>query len=410
VSDYVDIEAARDVAKVRFVADDRRMVRAELRSNRASVDITFNNEPTSLEVGDVIFVEQEENQIDPAPAGLWVDDRWIGVVRLITDELTVVTDGAGHLRRLLTREDPKVEEGNTAECDDGGVLKVLGARPVRTLDLREEDEIDLSAFARAPAEQHASFEDFGGLHDIVVRARELVEVPLERHEALKVIGARPIKGVLFTGPPGTGKTMLARLIAGQAGAKFYAISGPTIFSKWYGESEAVLRRIFADAAEHQPSIIFFDEIDSVAVRRDQEAHEASKRVVAQLLTLMDGFESNANVIVIAATNRRDAIDEALLRPGRFDWEIEFRMPGADDRLPILERAGNSVATRGVLPLALIAGLTDGWSAAELALVWSEAALLAAVDDREAVVGEDLLGGYERVALRHGRVDREMARS
>jgi transitional endoplasmic reticulum ATPase len=204
--------------------------------------------------------------------------------------------------------------------------------------------------------------------------------------------------------------MLARLIASQAGARFYAISGPTIFSKWYGESEAVLRRIFADAAERQPSIIFFDEIDSVAVRRDQEAHEASKRVVAQLLTLMDGFESNANVIVIAATNRRDAIDEALLRPGRFDWEIEFRMPGADDRLPILERAGHSVATRGVLPLALIASLTDGWSAAELALVWSEAALLAAVDDRKAIVGEDLLGGYERVAIRHGRVDRDMARS
>jgi transitional endoplasmic reticulum ATPase len=410
VSESVDIEAARDVAKVRFVSDDRRMVRADLRSNRASVDITFNDEPTSLQVGDVIFVEQEEKQIDPAPAGLWVDDRWIGVVRLVTDELTVVTDSFGHLRRLLTREDPKVEGGNTVECDDSGVLRVLAEQPVRVLDLREEDEIDLSAFTRAPAEQNTSFEDFGGLQDIVVRARELVEVPLERHEALKVIGARPIKGVLFTGPPGTGKTMLARLIAGQAGAKFYAISGPTIFSKWYGESEAVLRRIFADAAEHQPSIIFFDEIDSVAVRRDQEAHEASKRVVAQLLTLMDGFESNANVIVIAATNRRDAIDEALLRPGRFDWEIEFRMPGADDRLPILERAGNSVATRGVLPLPLIAGLTDGWSAAELALVWSEAALLAAVDDREAIVGEDLLGGYERVALRHGRAAGELARS
>lgn len=139
VSDNVDIQAARNIAKVRFVADDRRMVRAELRSNRASVDITFNNEPTSLEVGDVIFVDHEENQIDPAPAGLWAGDRWIGVVRLITDELTVVTDGAGHLRRLFTREDPKVEEGNTVECDDGGVLKVLGKRPVRTLDLREDD-------------------------------------------------------------------------------------------------------------------------------------------------------------------------------------------------------------------------------------------------------------------------------
>lgn len=410
MSESVDIEAARDVAKVRFVSDDRRMVRAELRSNRTSVDITFNDEPASLQVGDVIFIEQEESQIEPAPAGLWVDDRWIGVVRLITDELTVVTDNLGHLRHLATRPEPTVTEGNTVECDDNGVLKVLAERPVRVLDLREDEEIDLSAFTGVLAEQNTSFEDFGGLQDIVVRARELVEVPIERRDALTAIGGRPTKGILFTGPPGTGKTMLARLIAGQAGAKFYAISGPTIFSKWYGESEAVLRRIFADAAEHQPAIIFFDEIDSVAVRRDQEAHEASKRVVAQLLTLMDGFESNANVIVIAATNRRDAIDEALLRPGRFDWEIEFRMPGADDRLPILERAGNPVATRGVLPLALIAGLADGWSAAELALVWSEAALLAAVDNREAVVGEDLLGGYERVAVRHHQGKRELARA
>jgi transitional endoplasmic reticulum ATPase len=409
VSEYADIEPARDVAKVTFVADDGRMVRAVMR-NRTNVDITFNNEATSLQVGDVIFVEQEGNQIEPAPPGLWADEPWIGVVRLVADELTVVTDGAGHLRRLPTRSHPAVKEGNTVECDDSGVLKVLAERPVRQLDLREEDEIDLSAFSPAPTEQNASFDDFGGLQDIVMRARELVEVPLERHEALKTMGARPIKGVLFTGPPGTGKTMLARVIAGQAGAKFYAISGPTIFSKWYGESEAVLRRIFADAAEHQPSIIFFDEIDSVAVRRDQEAHEASKRVVAQLLTLMDGFEPSANVIIIAATNRRDAIDEALLRPGRFDWEIEFRMPGPHDRLPILERAGNSVVTRGLLPLTLIAALADGWSAAELALVWSEAALLAAVDDREVIVGEDLLGGYERVALRHHRTDGEQARS
>jgi transitional endoplasmic reticulum ATPase len=398
VSESAHINEAREVAKVIFVADDGRMVRAAMR-NRASVDITFNNEPTSLSVGDVIFFDQGANMIEPAPAGLWVDERWIGVVRLVTDELTVVTDGAGHLRGLPTRPDPQVEDGNTVECNDEGVLRVLANRPVRQLDLRDENEIDLTDFSPTPAEHNASFEDFGGLRDIVDRARELVEVPLERHEALKAIGARPIKGVLFTGPPGTGKTMLARIIAHRASAKFYAISGPTIFSKWYGESEGVLRRIFAEAAAHQPAIIFFDEIDSVAVRRDQESHEASRRVVAQLLALMDGFESNANVIVIAATNRRDAIDEALLRPGRFDWEIQFRLPGPDDRLPILERAGASVAKRGALPLTLIAALTDGWSAAELALIWSEAALLAVVDDRQVVVGEDVLGGYERV--RHG---------
>lgn len=405
MSEQVSIEPAREVAKIMYVADDGHMVRAVMR-NRSTFDITFNEEPTSLHVGDVIYVEPDENRIDPAPASLWTDDRWIGVVRLVDDEVTVVTDSASNFRRLTARPNPPVEVGNTVECNDDGVLRVLAERPLRHLDLREDDDVDLARFSPAPAERELSFADFGGLSDVVARAQELVELPLERHDALQAIGARAIKGVLFTGPPGTGKTMLARIIAQQARAKFYAISGPTIFSKWFGESEAVLRDIFKDAEEHQPAIIFFDEIDSVAVRRDQEAHEASKRVVAQLLTLMDGFEPSANVIVIAATNRRDAIDEALLRPGRFDWEIQFRLPEREERRAILERAGDSVSTRGPLPVQLIAGRAEGWSAAELALIWSEAALLAVLDEREVVVGEDLLGGYERVAIGRQRTSDE----
>jgi transitional endoplasmic reticulum ATPase len=396
VSQDVLVKPARQVAKIVFVADDHRMVRAAMRNGDA-FDVTFNDGPTSLQVGDVIYVEPEDNRIESAPAGLWPEDRWIGVVRLVDEELTVVTDSASNLRRLPARSTPQVNVGNTVECEDSRILRVLSERPVRHLDLQEDDEVDLTRFWPAPAERELSFADFGGLSEVVARARELVELPLERHEALKAIGARAIKGVLFTGPPGTGKTLLARIIAQQAGAKFYAISGPTIFSKWFGQSESVLRGIFEDARKHQPAIIFFDEIDSVAVRRDQEAHEASMRVVAQLLTLMDGFEPSANVVVIAATNRRDAIDDALLRPGRFDWEIEFRLPGREERQAILESAGASISSRGLLPLQLIADLARDWSAAELALIWSEAALLAVQDEREVVVGEDLLGGYERVA-------------
>ena len=156
------------------------------------------------------------------------------------------------------------------------------------------------------------------------RARELIEVPLRNHEALSAIGARPIKGVLFTGEPGTGKTMLARIIAAQSGAAFYEISGPEIFSKWYGQSEELLRKLFQAAAKHDKAIIFFDEIDSVAAQRGDESHEASKRVVAQLLTLMDGFTPDTNVVVIAATNRPQDLDVALRRPGRFDGRSSSR--------------------------------------------------------------------------------------
>lgn len=133
---------------------------------------------------------------------------------------------------------------------------------------------------------------------MVERARELIEVPLKYKDALSNIGARPIKGVLFTGQPGTGKTMLARIIANSVDAEFYEISGPEVFSKWYGQSEEIIRKLFEDAAKQEKAIIFFDEIDSVASQRADETHEASRRVIAQLLTLMDGFTSDDNVVVM----------------------------------------------------------------------------------------------------------------
>ena len=195
------------------------------------------------------------------------------------------------------------------------------------------------------SDNQPTFDDFGGFSSVVRRAHELIKLPLERHAELAKIGARAIKGVLFTGPPGTGKTMLARIIAAQADAAFYEISGPEIFSKWYGQSEELLRRIFDAAAKEKRAIIFFDEIDSVAAQRADDAHEASRRVVAQLLTLMDGFDSTRNIVVIAATNRPQDLDIALRRPGRFDWEIEFPLPGKDDRLDILIKIARKLETQ-----------------------------------------------------------------
>ena len=219
-----------------------------------------------------------------------------------------------------------------------------------------------------------------------------------------------IHSMVLWGPPGTGKTHLARIIANQSKAAFYSISGPEIVSKWVGDSEGNLRALFEDAAAKPRAVVFFDEIDSLAEKRSGESHESSKRVVAQLLTLMDGFEKkSSNIIVIAATNRPDDIDPALRRPGRFDWEIEFPMQTADDRLQILKVSMKNlnVVDPSSMPLASIAERTNGWSAAQIASIWTEAALLAATDRRGSLRDEDLAGAFERLKNRSKSSDREI---
>ena len=244
------------------------------------------------------------------------------------------------------------------------------------------------------------FEDFGGYPEVIARARELIETQLDRRASLEKIGARPVKGVLFTGPPGTGKTHLARIIAKVSQADFFLVSGPTVVSKWVGDSEDTLRKIFEAATDCERAIVFFDEIDSIAERRTGDSHEASKRLVAQLLTLLDGFDGRGkNIVVIAATNRVESLDPALTRPGRFDWEIEFTDPTLADRLAILHVGARRLATRGELPFVDVAVLTEGWSAAELTAIWAEAALVAVADGRETICGDDMAQAYERVAAR-----------
>jgi transitional endoplasmic reticulum ATPase len=190
--------------------------------------------------------------------------------------------------------------------------------------------------------------------------------------------------------------MLARVVAAQSGASFYQISGPEILSKWVGQTEELLRLLFEAAGAETRSIVFFDEIDSVAVQRD-DAQGASRQVVAQLLTLMDGPLAKPNVLVVAATNRPQDLDPALLRPGRFDWKIDFPLPSLLDRLAILEVSAKTHAGGSALPHALIAANTEGWTGAELTGIWSEAALLAVMDGRVTILLEDFLGGFEAVA-------------
>lgn len=358
----------------------------------------------NVQQGDVIIVGQ--NDWEFAPDDIWRETNQITAVRRILDDGAVLVDSGVGFQRVKNPRKVIVKPGNMVEYNDAqGVLEVVSERPIKSGIIGDDTENVESEYLRDNATEGPTFKDFGGYPDVVARAKELIETQLERREQLEKIGARPVKGVLFTGQPGTGKTHLARIIARESKADFYLISGPSIISKWLGDTEGTLRRIFeaATKSESGRAIIFFDEIDSIAEKRTGDSHEASKRLVAQLLTLMDGFDNKGkSVIVIAATNRVDTLDPALTRPGRFDWEIEFGLPSLTDRYEILKVAGAHLKTAPVMPLEDIATLTHGWSAAELTFIWTEAALVAAGDSRSEIAPEDVAQALERIALRPRR--------
>jgi transitional endoplasmic reticulum ATPase len=221
-----------------------------------------------------------------------------------------------------------------------------------------------------------TYEDIGGLHEEIQRIREMVELPLRHPEIFQRLGIEPPKGVLLHGPPGCGKTLLARAVANESEANFFSINGPEIMSKFYGESEARLREIFQQAQQNAPSIIFIDELDAIAPKREEVTGEVERRVVAQLLALMDGLGGRGNVIVIGATNRPGALDPALRRPGRFDREVEIGVPDKQGRYEILQ-----IHTRG-MPLApdvdlkKLSEMTHGYTGADLASLARETAMKA----------------------------------
>ncbi|MEW2388462.1 ATP-binding protein [Streptomyces venezuelae] len=394
-----EVSAPQTVARVRYVSEDRTTAHLDLRSGEV---VTCTTQGFDFGPGDVVFISAERDAITLAPSEIWHEEPWVGVVRLLRTG-QVVIDVGGRLKVLPEPSSVDLREGNTVKGFDAlGITEVLSEDPVRYIDLPAVDSVTVEQF-KASTSGVLSFDDFGGYPEIVERAKELIEVPLECHEALKKIGARPIKGVLFTGPPGTGKTMLARIIADRANAEFYEISGPEVLSKWYGQSEELIRKIFEDAAMQARAIVFFDEMDSLASQRSEDSHEASRRIVGQLLSAMDGFTIESNVVVIATTNRPQDLDAALRRPGRFDWEINFTLPSVKDREAILRASARSLNTREGLAHEQIAERTTNWSPAELSAIWSEAALLAVIDSRDIILNEDYIGGYERVASHRKRL-------
>jgi transitional endoplasmic reticulum ATPase len=221
-----------------------------------------------------------------------------------------------------------------------------------------------------------TYEDIGGLGDEIQRLREMIELPMKHPEVFERLGIDPPRGVLMHGPPGTGKTLIAKAVANESGANFFAIAGPEIIGKYYGESEQRLREIFEQANKATPSIIFIDELDSIAPKREEVTGEVERRVVAQLLTLMDGLEERGQVVVIGATNRVNAIDPALRRPGRFDREIEIGVPDRAERIEIFQ-----IHTRGIplskdVNIEYISDRTHGFVGADISALAKEAAMKA----------------------------------
>ena len=262
-------------------------------------------------------------------------------------------------------------------------LKIANTEPSGTVVVTDSTEIEISErpaeqLSETAAEQTATpsvtYEDIGGLDSELEQVREMIELPMRHPELFQQLGIEPPKGVLLQGPPGTGKTLMARAVANEIDAHFTDISGPEIMSKYYGESEEQLREVFEEAAENAPAVVFIDEIDSIAPKRDDTSGDVERRVVAQLLSLMDGLEERKEVVVIGATNRVDALDPALRRGGRFDREIEVGVPDKEGRTEILQ-----VHTRG-MPLAegidieQYAENTHGFVGADIEQLAKEAAM------------------------------------
>jgi transitional endoplasmic reticulum ATPase len=248
-----------------------------------------------------------------------------------------------------------------------GIVKIA---PTTEISIMSEPVPELEMPSRT------TYEDIGGLEEEIRRIREMVELPLRHPEVFQRLGIDPPKGVLLHGPPGCGKTLLARAVANESEANFYAINGPEIMSKFYGESEARMRKMFEDAEKNAPSILFIDELDAIAPKRSEVTGEVERRVVAQLLASMDGLKGRGHIIVIGATNRPDAIDEALRRPGRFDREIEIGIPAREGRIEILQ-----IHTRGMpldvdVDLARISDITHGYTGADLEALCRESAMKA----------------------------------
>ncbi|HET6808810.1 MAG TPA: CDC48 family AAA ATPase [Nitrososphaera sp.] len=318
----------------------------------------------------------------------------VDIRRVETKEAQQITLAPTEPLRILGAEEYLASflEGQLVTRGDVIPLNVMGQRidlvvistapggPViisqQTEVIVSEETAKAAAAARESDIPSITYEDIGGLRDEVTKVREMIELPLRHPELFRRLGVEAPKGVILHGPPGTGKTLLAKAVANETNANFYTIGGPEIMSKFYGESEERLRNVFQEAQKNAPSIILIDELDSIAPKREEVSGEVERRIVAQLLSLMDGLKARGKVVVIGATNRINAIDPALRRPGRFDREIEIGVPDRDGRLDILQIHTRGMPLEKDVNLERLADITHGFVGADLQALAKEAAIRA----------------------------------
>ncbi|RLE76959.1 MAG: AAA family ATPase [Thermoprotei archaeon] len=362
-----------------------------------------------IEAGDVVEIVGSKRTVAIAWPG-YMEDEGKGIIRMdgyirknagvsIGDRVTVRRAVVRPATRVVlapteaTRFDPGFSQyvkrhliGRPVSRGDTIVVPVLGmalslvvvsVQPTPIAQIYDMTEVVIREEPVREVElaiPRITYEDIGDLEEAKQKIREMIELPLKHPELFRRLGIEPPKGVLLHGPPGCGKTLLAKAVANESGAHFIAINGPEIMSKYYGESEARLREVFREAQENAPAIIFIDEIDAIAPKREEVTGEVEKRVVAQLLALMDGLQSRGQVIVIAATNRPDALDPALRRPGRFDREIAIGVPDKRARKEILQVHTRNMPLAKDVDLDELAEITHGFTGADLAALCREAAM------------------------------------
>ncbi len=377
VGDFIEIEGPKGVA----VAQVWPLPPDEEGKGIIRID-GYIREAIGVSIGDYVTVRKAK--VQPATR----------VVLAPTEPIHVSRDFVEYVKEYLLRR--PVSRGEVVIIPFFGSalrLVVVATQPGQAVYITENTEVELREEPVKEEElrkrkiPRVTWEDIGDLEEAKERIREIVELPMKHPELFKHLGIEPPKGILLYGPPGVGKTLLAKALANEIGAYFIAINGPEIMSKYYGESEQRLREIFEEAEKNAPSIIFIDEIDAIAPKREEVTGEVEKRVVAQLLTLMDGLKERGKVIVIGATNRPDAIDPALRRPGRFDREIEIRPPDKRARKEILlvhvrnvplcdeNKVKEGLCGPGdIVDLDKIAEMTHGYTGADLAALVKEAAM------------------------------------
>lgn len=395
------------IAKIRRV--DRTTGRIHFDRADGASGSFWDPDYADFEPGTVLLLPEDGNTdaIEVLPATDWPrSETAIGIVKLISeDDSTAILEVNGRYESFEQRADPPFAVGQTIALDQlGRPEQVLSSKPIDRFGLREDrDAFDPADYQHTPGA--LNLEDFGGSTRLVNRALELSKVALDAEERLAQIGVNPVKGILFSGPSGTGKTHLARVLSSTLGATFYLVDGPEIINKWVGESEERLRLLFKHAADNAPSIVFFDELDSIVASRGDGAPEYASRFVGQFLTALDGFTASRQVLVIATTNLPGALDTALLRPGRLTFKLEFDgQPGPQDRLKILQASARGVKGSENADWNHLVETTEGWSAAELAMIWTEAGVLAVLDERTSLCTRDVEAGIDRA-----RDNREISR-